>query len=416
MPNLDDDMDELFRRAADNYPLKMPAADWEGVKNALSSPPAAPATRKANKNLLALFLLLFVFLGTGLLLFLNQSSENKKTGIQNGLPEPASIQAGKKSAMDTANIVTATMDNKPSPPQQKSNNTTFSNLSKTSMTVFGGQIDAGETIISQNTEPQSQSAKKYDEQKKEPVIVNETFNTETAITNRIITIPQATDADEEELKIEQEIQVDNPDSSGTTTSANTRQPAKFYYGASIGISFSHVKNQGSSPPSVNAGVIVGLQISKQFSVEAGVGFTQKKYYSEGEYFHPKTGSMPANMTVKSLQGQSNFIEIPVTLKYNFTSNPNGFFAAAGISSYIIVKENNQYDAMVSGQPQQMVATYKNSTFYPASGINIMAGYQHSLGKKTSIRIEPYIQIPLTGVGVGALPVTSTGVHLILTRN
>src|SRR5438067_4507395 len=37
MQYIDDDMDELFRRAAENYPLKTDGADWEKVKKAFGN-------------------------------------------------------------------------------------------------------------------------------------------------------------------------------------------------------------------------------------------------------------------------------------------------------------------------------------------------------------------------------------------
>ena len=53
--------------------------------------------------------------------------------------------------------------------------------------------------------------------------------------------------------------------------------------------------------------------------------------------------------------------------------------------------------------------------YLGAEVNISAGYQHTLNAHTDIRIEPYLQIPLKGVGVGAMPVMSTGIHIILSH-
>lgn len=165
----------------------------------------------------------------------------------------------------------------------------------------------------------------------------------------------------------------------------------------------------------NAGVLAGWHLTHQLSLETGISITQKNYYSSGEFFHPKTGMMPAGMKVMSLNGQSTLFDIPLSVKYNFTKNKNGFYGIAGTSSYLLAKEQNEYNAMMSGQPMILNSTYSKNSFYPFSTINFGAGYQRSLGGSI-LRIEPYVQIPLRGIGIGSMPVTSTGLHLIITGN
>ncbi|HQW93716.1 MAG TPA: outer membrane beta-barrel protein, partial [Ferruginibacter sp.] len=194
-----------------------------------------------------------------------------------------------------------------------------------------------------------------------------------------------------------------------------RKPS-FYFGLTGGAELSQVKGQGMTRPGLNGGLVAGLQVSKQLAVETGVQFSQKKYYSQGKHFNPKAGSMPSNMTVNSLDGSCSLVEIPLTVKYNFGKNKNGFYTTAGVSTYIMTKEKNNYQATVSGQDQQIKSTYSNTKAYLATDLNFSAGYQQSIGKKLNIRVEPYIQIPLKGIGVGTMPVMSTGVHLVFTRN
>src|SRR4026207_2549452 len=60
MQLMNDDMDELFRRAAENYPLNTGTADWNEVQKKLlaanNAPP--PPAKKYNKSLWLLLLLL----------------------------------------------------------------------------------------------------------------------------------------------------------------------------------------------------------------------------------------------------------------------------------------------------------------------------------------------------------------------
>jgi hypothetical protein len=48
-------------------------------------------------------------------------------------------------------------------------------------------------------------------------------------------------------------------------------------------------------------------------------------------------------------------------------------------------------------------------------LNFSAGYEQYLGKLGSLRIEPYLRIPLAGMGTGNLPITSAGLNIGITR-
>jgi predicted GNAT family acetyltransferase len=59
----------------------------------------------------------------------------------------------------------------------------------------------------------------------------------------------------------------------------------------------------------------------------------------------------------------------------------------------------------------MTGSYKNNCRYIAVMANIGAEYNYKTGKHTLIRIEPYIQIPLKGIGIGSMPVMTAGLHV-----
>ena len=52
------------------------------------------------------------------------------------------------------------------------------------------------------------------------------------------------------------------------------------------------------------------------------------------------------------------------------------------------------------------STYYNSTNNILSILQISGGYEHQLGEKTNIWIEPYVKIPLRGIGIGNMPISS----------
>ncbi len=190
---------------------------------------------------------------------------------------------------------------------------------------------------------------------------------------------------------------------------------RFYWGLTTGIELNQVKNQGMTKAGLNAGVLFGLQIRDRLAVETSVQFDKKRFYSSGEYFKPKKEDMPPDMKIMSLQSNCSLIEIPIALKYDLSSRQNGLYVKGGISSFVMIRESNDYQAMVSGQEQALQKTYRENEGIPAAQLILSAGYTKNLSQKTQLRLEPYVQIPIKGIGVGAMPVLSSGLHLIITR-
>ena len=122
------------------------------------------------------------------------------------------------------------------------------------------------------------------------------------------------------------------------------------------------------------------------------------------------------MDVVSLQGSSTIIEVPLKLKYNFLNKQAySLFASAGLISYFLTDEKNDYILLVNGGETNMTGKYPDAYRYFAAAVDVSVGYQHYFGRLTALRIEPYVQLPLKGIGVGSMQVMSSGIHLVFTR-
>jgi hypothetical protein len=60
-------------------------------------------------------------------------------------------------------------------------------------------------------------------------------------------------------------------------------------------------------------------------------------------------------------------------------------------------------------------TYKTPYHYLFSIVDLSIGYEQKLGKIGNLRIEPYLRIPLSGIGTGDLSILSAGLNLGITR-
>ncbi len=431
MPNIDDHMDDLFRNAADNYPLKTDTGNFEDLLPFVAGQAAVKVAGKASigkRKSWALLLACLIIGGSTLTYFIyNNNKGNSKTTSaspqknnreQKVVPSQTntSSQLNTTTPLPTTEITKANKAKQPEdfylPKKQKQNT-----QAKFSVNIIGGMAMsvADEDEKSTGSEDLTTKTKTvYDDHQQIKITVAKPGTATDELEKSIVTAEMSSN--------KKTTKPDNKKETAVTEITTTKPDKKiklkpdFYYGLTAGAELNQVKGQGVTKTSLNGGVVLGLQLSKKISVETGMQLTQKKYYSSGEYFHPKTSDMPGNMKVMSLHGTSTLVEIPVGVKYNFSKKQNGFYGKAGVSTYLITKESNEYKVMVGGVPQDINSTYKDKHVYGAAHLNLGSGYQHGLGKKLNIRVEPYIRIPLKGIGIGSLPVTSTGLQLVLTRN
>jgi hypothetical protein len=58
---------------------------------------------------------------------------------------------------------------------------------------------------------------------------------------------------------------------------------------------------------------------------------------------------------------------------------------------------------------------KKPSQYFFSVVNVSAGFEQRIGKIGSLRLEPYIRLPLSDIGTGRLPIMSAGLNIGITR-
>ena len=410
-----DDMDELFRRAADGYPLKIQEGNWDAVAGKLSAPVATAArvseqnNKKNNYKIVTLLLLLLIGSGTTIMLILNGPNRNfnNKGTIKNANNIKVNIVNKQFSEYkqtpsennEGASVISLINQEKKTIKKPTLEGTNFTNIISSNP-----EIPYTKELVENKIETTTRDEKKIYEIKE----VISDLNNETSLANPL--------KNKLENNSEKKHEIENKTDASNTTKEKRKKEKKFYVGVFAGPQFNQIKSQGFSNAGSSAGVVVGINLSKKLAVETGLFLSQKKYYSSGKYFNMKTAdpSMPVGMKVISLNGKSNIVEIPVKAKYNFKGkNKANFFATAGATSYILTNENNKYLVELNGNQQKLPANYAENKRYFDAALNVSAGYEYKL-KQTTLRIEPYVQVPLKKIGVGSMPLMSTGINVGIT--
>jgi hypothetical protein len=208
-----------------------------------------------------------------------------------------------------------------------------------------------------------------------------------------------------------------PNSVKKPTANNSRRKGP-YIGVITAPDISTIKGQQIKGIGYSAGAIVGYSFNNRWQVEGGMMWSRKKYFTDGKYFDKKGPGIPDNVNLLWLNGGCEMFEFPIVARYNFSGKKNTFFGSAGLTSYLMKKEDYKYSA-VSGAgtyPYEGYRTYDRSGDHLFANLQLSAGYNLSLSSKLNIRIEPYLKAPLKKIGIGKIPVTSTGLYFAITRD
>jgi hypothetical protein len=171
-------------------------------------------------------------------------------------------------------------------------------------------------------------------------------------------------------------------------------------------------------PLDKTGYIFGLQLgyrfSNRWSVNTGVIYTKKFYRAEGQYFHYKNPNW--NWELDKAKGNCSMWEIPVNVRYDVSFNDKRrWFVSTGLSTYLMDKENySLYYIGASGNPYAPIPmNIDSNSNYLFSIVNLSVGMERSLGKHFSIQAEPYLKVPLKGLGTGSMRMDSYGILFTL---
>jgi hypothetical protein len=170
---------------------------------------------------------------------------------------------------------------------------------------------------------------------------------------------------------------------------------KFYMGVSFALLLSHAGSEWPKQPGYEAGILFGFKPLKKLSIQTGLTYSQH-YCTIGKddvgkvlniFFWPPLYSFDHTDCKRSVIG------IPIQLNYYILQNSHkSLFCSAGLSSYVDLKYDYNIFLDSSGHIRSPHKSYKTKQLL-ASSVNIGLGYENHL-KIGTIRVEPYIQIPL----------------------
>lgn len=183
----------------------------------------------------------------------------------------------------------------------------------------------------------------------------------------------------------------------------------FGFFVSTGPDVSKAQNSKAGKVTMSWGLGVAYTLNR-LTLKVGV-FSANKIYWAGPDDYKLSYTPPASLKFVGADANCRVIEIPVKLSYDFAvKNRSNWFAGAGLSSYIMKREDYLYE-FKTNTSSSYYHSYetKNENKHYFSILNLSAGYSYQLSNTISISAEPYLEVPLTGIGAGKVHLNSGGI-------
>lgn len=399
MRHINDHMDDIFQKAAEEYPLRTGTPNWESVQEKLLLQSIADKDnlhrkfRQPVQKWLTIALLIFIPLSTPitLIVFNPVGFEKNRLAGENtrkafSLNSYADVMSNSKIAVTSKQTFAAEYS------EHLYNNSNAGEI----LIADNKKIKLPEDFVDKNklqlnydgTNPNTPDINNFSYQLM-PVIV--------------------TDKKEDPKAIEDE-EINNPINIKRTSTQ------RFYAGIFTASEVTSVKGQPFRKPGFNGGFLVGYNFNRKFQAEAGVILSRKYYFSDGKYIAPNS-LREDELPIDGINVYSKITELPVTLRYNIkNSGDNKLFVAAGAVANIVNEERYNYGYTKNGRMRKGFKMYNESADNLISNLHVSVGYEKSMGNIGDIRIEPYYRIPINGIGAGNLPVTSAGINIGLIKH
>lgn len=464
---LDEEMDDIIRRAAENHHPAYNDKAWEKMELQLDK----HLPQKKDRRKLIFFLLFFLLLGAGTFFTLNKFGNNKnitaeKNGINTTLDKPASANDSEKNTVagnntpeaentgaNPADVVTGnsglnnTVVTSYGDQLKDENNNVSEKLynsksllsagkakTKTSITnpdLFADQEDGSDltaqkksingkasgkqrvTINAPAAEEANDGRSKSQETEVNTDNAKPNSTEKTAIEKTNVTVVKDQDNTEKNKKDIARKTEDKPSSTADKKKRKNNFGSNFGLTFSVGPDISFVKLNNAGKTTLTYGAGLSYSFAKRLTARAGFYISKKVYEAAPDQYHTPGGNYPY---LTGVNADCKVYEIPVSLSYSFRQRgKHNWFGSAGLSSFIMKKEDYTYNYKnPAGQTYSYYQELKNKNKHYFAVLDLSAGYQYQLSNRLSVQAEPYLKLPLAGVGQGKIKLSSAGLLFTVT--
>jgi len=401
----DEELDSIFKTAAEGLEPPFEAAAWEGMSAKLNS----PSPSLFNKWLLLSFLGLVIFSG-GVWVGLSLNADSKKVEEPSLETMTVEIEEASKSDLKASNGSLSAQQEKIKsndsellePSNQTESEIKTNQNPKTEQARINNQIGDREEITKSDLAGNENVVDKKDQEK--PQVSYSDTQRVANDSNLLISEDDVSQDSLQGSKIESKAQLD---SVATSVAEESKEENKFTRALFIrGLAspdFSSINFGSSTTVGSNYALLIEYQFSKRWSISTGAIRSVKKYSYDKEITY-------SGYKADKLDGACRILDVPLNVYYQLKpSSKTSFFAGAGLSSYIMLSEEYTYTVFTKygDRLYETQVERKNNEWFKV--LNLSIGIQHRFGSRFYLQAEPFIKAPLAGVGEGDVLLSSLGI-------
>ncbi|HEY6502479.1 MAG TPA: hypothetical protein VIZ28_00770 [Chitinophagaceae bacterium] len=191
----------------------------------------------------------------------------------------------------------------------------------------------------------------------------------------------------------------------------SKKASTFFFSLSAGPDISSVDPGNPGEVKLMTGAGAGYTIKERLTIRTGFYAVSKVYSASPDQYKPSP-PLPNPNYLSDISADCKVYEIPLSLAYNFgRSAKHKTFASVGLSTLVMKKETYDYVYYYPGNPTPYphTLTINNGSKHYFSILTLSGGYQRRINKTFSVAAEPYIKLPLAGIGFGNVKLNSAGI-------
>lgn len=432
-----EEFDKKMQQAAEENTHSYTEKEWEKMEVLLDK--HLPQKKKRRRFFIILFSLLAIGISTYSLYILNQKKADDTTNAKKSIIASSQTETNTKSSSFTQKDITPV--NKNSTDNKLIANNQNPEAAETSNKLVNVQVvkqikekDAQAITVSNQLNKKTNSKKslspvkkvnsKKDRVKNIPIPSaqndenkapdNNSITTKTA--DDITVIPLINTVNRADTSSIAAVKKDTVAESITAADPVNNQNKGEHNSKTLSFTFSagpDISSVGIDKPGklkIQYGVGISYALSKRISIRTGLYVSRKVYSADSADYHPPKNFWTYYPNLQNIAANCLVYEIPVTAVYHFTgTKKQHWFVSTGLSSFLMKKETYGYTYKNTyGQPDYYSRTYKNENAHFFSVLHLSGGYQYNITDRFSIMAEPYLKLPLSGIGFGKIKLNSGG--------
>lgn len=158
---------------------------------------------------------------------------------------------------------------------------------------------------------------------------------------------------------------------------------------------------------LSTGIILRYHFNDRWSIQTGAVYSKKLYGATPKDYH-----FDYPVTYTKIDADCNVLDIPLNASYRFLTQPGGSWSlVAGASSYFML--NEKYDYFYENGTKRS-HEYNNRNHHYFSVLNLGVNWEKRTTGMLQWSLQPYVKVPLGGVGEGSVKLYSAGLSLQVT--